>query len=362
MTAGGSRAWGARASLAGRTAAGWVAGAKGHRCTSGARHVGRRRGARAGTGHARTQPRRFASRLVVIPPGEAAVSKADGNRIPLDRAQGRCCPRAGVRTRPGLAAASPRRGERLTLGRVRSQAGVRAAESPSAPRATAPPGRVRPIVVLELPSAPLSKGPFDPRRLPRPKRGCVQRGQRPPVPVVRETYVDCFRPAEKRLRWRPEADAGLSTWRRTAARRGEQGLSGRGRQRSLDRGARDSEGEKHPKPFSTSRPNRRRRRRQRLKAVSGVRIAGSPPLTGTPLPSGKTQPAAPRKRASSPPNLELIPTHKGVSHNVRDRFLLPRASKARSEQAHSTLVGTIRRKSGREGQHERGTKISQLSS
>lgn len=234
---------------------------------------------------------------------------------------------------------------------------------PSAPRATAPPGRVQPTVVLELPSAPLSKGPFDPRRLPRPKRGYVQRGQRPPVPVVRETYVDCFRPAEKRLRRRPEADAGLSTWRRSGARRGE----GTRAFRAGTPADAPPRGARLLRRRSTPNLSRRRSRSEGDGVASGSRLFPESGFTGSPssevpLPSGKTRPAAPRKRASSPPNLELIPTHKGVSHNVRDRCLLPRASKARSEQAHSTLVGTIRRKSGREGQHERGTKISQLSS
>jgi hypothetical protein len=134
-----------------------------------------------------------------------------------------------------------------------------------------------------------------------------------------------------------------------------------------DASGRSTAGRETLRGRSTPNLSRRRSRSEGDGVASGSRLFPESGLQAlhpseAPLPSGKTQPAAPRKRASSPPNLELIPTHKGVSHNVRDRFLLPRASKARSEQAHSTLVGTIRRKSGREGQHERGTKISQLSS
>lgn len=198
---------------------------------------------------------------------------------------------------------------------------------------------------------------------PGRKGDTYKEGSAPPVPVVRETYVDCFRPAEKRLRRRPEADAGLSTWRRSAARRGE----GTRAFRAGTPADAPPRGARLLRRRSTPNLSRRRSRSEGDGVASGSRLFPESGFTGSPssevpLPSGKTRPAAPRKRASSPTNLELIPTHKGVSHNVRDRCLLPRASKARSEQAHSTLVGTIRRKSGREGQHERGTKISQLSS
>lgn len=196
---------------------------------SGARHWGRRRGARAGTGHARTQPRCFASRLVFIPLGKAAVAKAYGTRILWTERRDDLV--VSPRRNPDASGPcdrlpSARRGAHWCEGQLPGwRASGKRVSSPSARRATAQPSK----------SSPPSSSKHPRRRSQRAHAihdafagGEGNKGQRP-RPVLRETYVDCFRPAERRLQWRPEVDAGRLNQASHRRTNGGTGLSRRGR-------------------------------------------------------------------------------------------------------------------------------------